>query len=190
MVCSSPAAVKWPRPTPTLHTMTCTWTLPASMWVGVCAWTIAAVWWCVSLVGARSFSVWCAGHAQPLWGHSEWLVCWFGWGAWPYTIRQHWGGWSCHLWGSELCTALLALPSLYTHVSVPSCVVLWTVTQVHGTAPDIAGQDKANPTALLLSAVMMLRHMGYEEHATRVETAVLQTIRERQASIDITSIVL
>ena len=64
------------------------------------------------------------------------------------------------------------------------------MTQVHGTAPDIAGQDKANPTALLLSAVMMLRHMGYEEHATRVETAVLQTIRERQASIDITSIVL
>ncbi len=31
---------------------------------------------------------------------------------------------------------------------------------VHGSAPDIAGQDKANPTALLLSAVMMLRHIG------------------------------
>jgi isocitrate/isopropylmalate dehydrogenase len=30
---------------------------------------------------------------------------------------------------------------------------------VHGTAPDIAGKDKANPTALLLSAVMMLRHL-------------------------------
>src|SRR4051794_6576843 len=29
---------------------------------------------------------------------------------------------------------------------------------VHGTAPDIAGQDKANPTALLLSGIMMLRH--------------------------------
>lgn len=56
-----------------------------------------------------------------------------------------------------------------------------TLLQVHGTAPDIAGQDKANPTALLLSAVMMLRHMGLVEHATRVETAVLQTIREGQA---------
>jgi isocitrate dehydrogenase (NAD+) len=31
---------------------------------------------------------------------------------------------------------------------------------VHGSAPDIAGQDKANPTALLLSALMMLRHLG------------------------------
>ena len=31
---------------------------------------------------------------------------------------------------------------------------------VHGTGPDIAGQNKANPTALLLSGVMMLRHMG------------------------------
>lgn len=31
---------------------------------------------------------------------------------------------------------------------------------VHGTAPDIAGQNKANPTAMLLSGVMMLRHMG------------------------------
>ena len=30
---------------------------------------------------------------------------------------------------------------------------------VHGTAPDIAGQDKANPTAILMSGVMMLRHL-------------------------------
>lgn len=50
--------------------------------------------------------------------------------------------------------------------------------QVHGTAPDIAGQDKANPTALLLSAVMMLRHMGFLDHAQKVERAVLTTIRE------------
>jgi len=49
---------------------------------------------------------------------------------------------------------------------------------VHGTAPDIAGQDKANPTALLLSSVMMLRHMGLNTHANQVEGAVLKTIRE------------
>jgi isocitrate dehydrogenase (NAD+) len=47
---------------------------------------------------------------------------------------------------------------------------------VHGTAPDLAGKDLANPTALLLSAVMMLRHMGLNEHATKVEEAVLKTI--------------
>lgn len=49
---------------------------------------------------------------------------------------------------------------------------------VHGTAPDIAGLDKANPTALLLSAVMMLRYMGMNEHATSVERAVFATIRD------------
>ncbi|CAD5124292.1 DgyrCDS12582 [Dimorphilus gyrociliatus] len=51
---------------------------------------------------------------------------------------------------------------------------------VHGTAPDIAGQDKANPTALLLSAVMMLRYMEFYEHADRIERAVFETIKEGQ----------
>lgn len=36
---------------------------------------------------------------------------------------------------------------------------------VHGTAPDIVGQNKANPTALLLSGVMMLRHINLSKHA-------------------------
>ena len=40
---------------------------------------------------------------------------------------------------------------------------------VHGTAPDIAGQDKANPTALLLSGVMMLRHLDMNAHANKIE---------------------
>ena len=44
---------------------------------------------------------------------------------------------------------------------------------VHGTAPDIAGQDKANPTALLLSSVMMLRHLGLAEHADRIQASPL-----------------
>ncbi|XP_054632851.1 isocitrate dehydrogenase [NAD] subunit alpha, mitochondrial isoform X3 [Dunckerocampus dactyliophorus] len=51
---------------------------------------------------------------------------------------------------------------------------------VHGTAPDIAGKDLANPTALLLSAVMMLRHMGLHDHATRIETACFDTIRDKK----------
>ena len=49
---------------------------------------------------------------------------------------------------------------------------------VHGTAPDIAGQDKANPTALLLSSVMMLRHMNMRDFADRIERACFDTIRE------------
>ncbi len=47
---------------------------------------------------------------------------------------------------------------------------------VHGTAPDIAGQDRANPTALLLSAILMLRHLGLEEHADRIEHSLHATL--------------
>ncbi len=46
---------------------------------------------------------------------------------------------------------------------------------VHGTAPDIAGQDKANPTALLMSAILMLRHLGLPELADRIDKALLAT---------------
>jgi isocitrate dehydrogenase (NAD+) len=46
---------------------------------------------------------------------------------------------------------------------------------VHGTAPDIAGQDRANPTALLLSAILMLRHLDLPEAADRVERALHAT---------------
>lgn len=49
---------------------------------------------------------------------------------------------------------------------------------VHGSAPDIAGQQKANPTALLLSSMMMLRHMGLEEYADRIQKAIFDTIAE------------
>ncbi|POW07809.1 hypothetical protein PSTT_08012, partial [Puccinia striiformis] len=49
---------------------------------------------------------------------------------------------------------------------------------VHGSAPDIAGQGKANPTALLLSSLMMLRHMNLPQYADRIEKAALDTIAE------------
>ncbi|ESO07422.1 hypothetical protein HELRODRAFT_185474 [Helobdella robusta] len=52
---------------------------------------------------------------------------------------------------------------------------------VHGTAPDIAGHDKANPTALLLSGVMMLRYMNLNSHADMIEKATFATIKEGKA---------
>jgi isocitrate dehydrogenase (NAD+) len=48
---------------------------------------------------------------------------------------------------------------------------------VHGSAPDIAGQDLANPTALLLSALMMLRHIGEGAAADRVLAALMTVLR-------------
>ncbi len=49
---------------------------------------------------------------------------------------------------------------------------------VHGTAPDIAGKGVANPTALLMSAIMMLDHIGEEAAARRVESALHKVYRE------------
>jgi isocitrate dehydrogenase (NAD+) len=43
---------------------------------------------------------------------------------------------------------------------------------VHGTAPDIAGRDIANPTALLLSAVLMLQHLEEDDKAARIKGAL------------------
>jgi isocitrate dehydrogenase (NAD+) len=47
---------------------------------------------------------------------------------------------------------------------------------VHGSAPKYAGQDKVNPTATILSGVLMLRHLGEKEAADRVEAAVRAVI--------------
>ncbi|MEU3450531.1 3-isopropylmalate dehydrogenase [Streptomyces thermolilacinus] len=50
---------------------------------------------------------------------------------------------------------------------------------VHGSAPDIAGQGKADPTATVLSVALLLRHLGHESEATRVEEAVAADLAER-----------
>lgn len=55
----------------------------------------------------------------------------------------------------------------------------------HGTAPDIAGQDKANPCSLLLSAVMMLEHLGWQEAANAVTNALEQTLARGEATADL-----
>ncbi|MFZ1007607.1 MAG: isocitrate/isopropylmalate family dehydrogenase, partial [Candidatus Sulfotelmatobacter sp.] len=49
---------------------------------------------------------------------------------------------------------------------------------VHGTAPDIAGKGLANPTALLLSSIMMLDHLGERSAARRIENALEKVHRE------------
>ena len=57
---------------------------------------------------------------------------------------------------------------------------------VHGSAPKYAGQNKANPTALILSGVLMLRHLGEQSTADRVETALREVIAEgRRTTYDL-----
>ncbi|HTL24355.1 MAG TPA: 3-isopropylmalate dehydrogenase [Mycobacteriales bacterium] len=50
---------------------------------------------------------------------------------------------------------------------------------VHGSAPDIAGQQKADPTATVLSVAMLLDHLGHKEEAARVEAAVAKDLATR-----------
>ena len=48
----------------------------------------------------------------------------------------------------------------------------------HGSAPKYKGQNKVNPTAMLLSGVLMLEHLGESESAVRLEKAIAHVIRQ------------
>jgi 3-isopropylmalate dehydrogenase len=55
-----------------------------------------------------------------------------------------------------------------------------TFEPVHGSAPDIAGKQKADPTAAILSAAMLCEHLGMTSEASRIEQAVAEDLLERQ----------
>ncbi|KAJ8620853.1 hypothetical protein MRB53_029382 [Persea americana] len=78
---------------------------------------------------------------------------------------------------SDLCAGLIGGLGL-----TPSCNIgeggIALAEAVHGSAPDIAGKNLANPTALLLSAVMMLRHLELYDKGDRIQNAILKTIAE------------
>ena len=59
----------------------------------------------------------------------------------------------------------------------PDCAMF---EAVHGTAPDIAGRDIANPMATILSAVMMLRYLGESAAGDRVEEALVEVLQEKR----------
>ena len=73
---------------------------------------------------------------------------------------------------SDLCAGLVGGLGLAPGANIgESCAVF---EAVHGSAPDIAGKGVANPTALLMSAVMMLHHLGLHEQAERITNSVLR----------------
>lgn len=55
----------------------------------------------------------------------------------------------------------------------------------HGTAPDIVGQNRSNPTSLILSGEMMLRHLGWEEAADKINMAIRLTFQKRIGTGDL-----
>ena len=56
---------------------------------------------------------------------------------------------------------------------------------VHGSAPPIAGKNVANPFGAILTAAMMLAHLGMTKEAVRIEAAVLEAVRQRKTTVDI-----
>lgn len=72
---------------------------------------------------------------------------------------------------SDLCAGLIGGLGLAPGSNIGEAGAVFEA--VHGSAPDIAGQGIANPTALLMSGIMMLRHIGETDAASRVEKAML-----------------
>ena len=73
---------------------------------------------------------------------------------------------------SDLCAGLIGGLGLVPGANIGELGAVFEA--VHGSAPDIAGQGIANPTALLQSAILMLRHLGEREAADRIERAMLK----------------
>ena len=77
---------------------------------------------------------------------------------------------------SDLCSAFVGGLGLVPGANLGTECAIFEA--VHGSAPDIAGKDLANPTALLQSAVLMLHHIGESATANRVQMALEQVYRE------------
>lgn len=75
---------------------------------------------------------------------------------------------------SDLCAGLVGGLGFAPSANIGDHIAIFEA--VHGTAPDIAGKNIANPTALLLSGIAMLRHLGLTENAAIIENALLFTL--------------
>ena len=77
---------------------------------------------------------------------------------------------------SDLCAGLVGGLGFAPSANIGDHICIFEA--VHGTAPDIAGKNIANPTALLLSGIALLRHVGLMKSAAMIENALLYTLEE------------
>ncbi len=78
---------------------------------------------------------------------------------------------------SDLCAAFVGGLGLVPSANLGETCAIFEA--VHGSAPDIAGQDKANPTALLQSAILMLRHIDEADAANKIQAALDKVYAEK-----------
>ena len=79
---------------------------------------------------------------------------------------------------SDLCAAFVGGLGLVPGANIGTHCAIFEA--VHGSAPDIAGKDIANPTAVLQSAILMLRHLNELEAADRIQAALEKTYKEKR----------
>lgn len=84
---------------------------------------------------------------------------------------------------SDSCAAQVGGLGMAPGANIGDTVAVFEAT--HGTAPKYAGQDKVNPGSLILSGVMMLEHMGWNEAAELVIKGLEQTIKNKQVTYDL-----
>lgn len=77
---------------------------------------------------------------------------------------------------SDLCAGLVGGLGFAPSANIGDNISIFEA--VHGTAPDIQGRNIANPTALLLSGISMLRYLGLTAHAATIENALLYTLEK------------
>jgi Isocitrate/isopropylmalate dehydrogenase len=77
---------------------------------------------------------------------------------------------------SDLCAGLVGGLGLAPGANIGDDIAIFEPT--HGSAPKYAGQNKANPMAMMLSGVMMLRHLGEKNAADKLEKAIAEVIAE------------
>ncbi|QDK37133.1 isocitrate/isopropylmalate dehydrogenase family protein [Bdellovibrio sp. NC01] len=77
---------------------------------------------------------------------------------------------------SDLCAGLVGGLGVVPGANIGENAAIFEA--VHGSAPDIAGQNKANPTALLQSAVMLLQHVGENQKADQIMTALIKALSD------------
>lgn len=75
---------------------------------------------------------------------------------------------------SDLCAGLIGGLGIAQGANIGKDYAVFE--PVHGSAPDIAGQDKANPTAMLMSAIEMLNYIGEKEAGERIKSALFKTL--------------
>lgn len=84
---------------------------------------------------------------------------------------------------SDACAAQVGGLGMAPGANMKDDVALFEAT--HGTAPKYAGQDKVNPGSLILSGVMMLEHLGWDEAAERVDQGIARTIAQKRVTYDL-----